>query len=102
MRTPTEEREVSISFYTYNPDGTRTEQVEIYTSDYSYMLKFDRFCKENPEEWEEVPGSVMKCQGDVVGKRYRAPLSCLYFRGKTLKRNLTDEQRRTMADRFKK
>lgn len=101
MRTPTEEREISVCGYTYKPDGTRAETLDVYTSDYSYMIKFDKFCKENPDEWQ-LKGTTT-CQGDVVGKQYTCKAGCVFFRAKTLKgRPRTEEEKRIAAERFRK
>ena len=42
MKTPTDEREVCISFY------TDSDTANVYTSDYSYMSKLDKLCEANP------------------------------------------------------
>jgi len=91
VRTPRDEREISAGGYVYNADGTRAERMTVYTSDYGYMLRFDRFVKNNPSEWREE--EVQRVGNDIVGKRYSCPTSCLSFRSKTLKRNLTDKQK---------
>ena len=80
MRTPTEEREIQIGAYTFKEDGTRNDTLQVYTSDYSYMLKLDRFCREYPEHWKLV--DTLTCQGDVVGKKYECTLECVLLRGK--------------------
>lgn len=96
MRTPIDEREIHIGGYTYDEDGKRKDTIEIYTSDYSYMLKFDRLCDENPDEWRIKEGSVLRQGGDIVAKTYICPVSCVSFRRG--KKKLTDEQREALAD----
>ncbi len=101
MRTPVEERELVVSGYTYDPDGSRAKNIEVYTSDYTMMAKFDRFCEENPEEWKII--DTMTCQGDIVGREYRFPVKCLTFRAKTAtRRELTEEQKKAHAERLKR
>ena len=100
MRTPIEEREIQIGGYTYNRDGTRANTIEIYTSDYGYIAKLDRFCKENPAEWKVKAGSEYRSGGDLVSKTYICPISCVLLREKTVRRNLTDEQREQMRARM--
>ncbi len=92
MRTPKEEREISAGGYTYNPDGTRAERMQVFTSDYSYMAKLDRYCEENPEEWKiEAVNSIGY---DIISKVYSCPTSCLSFRKKTVKgREMTEEEK---------
>ena len=93
MRTPKEEREVIAGGYVYAENGERAARMEVYTSDYGYMLKFDRFCTENPEEWHLE--KVEKVDGEVVAKRYSFPTSCLSFRRG--KNKLTDESKKALA-----
>ena len=101
MRTPIEEREVSVGGYTFKPDGTKADTWEVYTSDYSYMLKFDRFCKNNPEEWQLK--ETLTSQGDVVGKKYTCTIGCVLFREKTRHgRPMTDEEKQAARERFAK
>ena len=100
MRTPKNERELVISGYTFREDGDRADSITIYTSDYSYMSKFDKFCGESPENWKLL--EVLTQDGDVVGKRYSCPLACLSFRQKPLKRQYTAEQRQQMAAQLAK
>lgn len=100
MRTPLEEREIQIGGYTYNQDGSRATTIEIYTSDYGYMAKLDRFCKDNPAEWRVKPGSIYKSGEEIVSKIYICPLSCILLREKTVRRNLTEDQREQMRIRM--
>ena len=68
MRTPMEERELHVSAYTYKDDGTRNDKMLVYTSDYSLMAKFDRFCEQHPEHWEIK--ETLKQGGDIVSRKY--------------------------------
>ena len=100
MRTPKEEREIQAGGYTYRENGVRADRMQVYTSDYSYMLKLDKYVEENPEEWR-VESVETNC-GDIVSKTYSCPTSCLSFRKKTIKRELTDEQRVELAERLER
>ena len=101
MRTPTDEREVLVSMYTYKPDGTRNDRTVVYTSDYSYMAKFDKFCEQYPEHWKCI--KTMKRDGDVVGKRYDVAVECVFFRGKPRQGTTqTEEQKAAFAERMRK
>lgn len=92
MRTLKEEREISAGGYTYNQDGTRAERMKVFTSDYSYMVKLDRYCEKNPEEWKVE--TVNYHEGDIISKVYSCPTSCLSFRKKTVKvREMAEEEK---------
>lgn len=93
MRTPKEEREIHAGGYVYAENGERAERMEVYTSDYGYMLKFDRFCAENPEEWKLE--NTETADGDIVSKTYSCPTSCISFRRG--KNKLTDVTKRALA-----
>lgn len=100
MRTPTEEREVCAGAYTYKDDGTRNDKMTVYTSDYSFMAKFDKFCKENPDHWKLV--DTMKQDGDIVGKRYECTWECILFRAKPKQGTpQTEEQKQAFVERMK-
>jgi len=49
LRTPKEEREIHAGGYIYGENGVKNERMTVYTSDYSYMAKLDKFVDENPE-----------------------------------------------------
>ena len=76
-----------------------SDTAEIYTSDSRYMTKFDKLVKASPE-WEFVRQDT--CEGDVCGKSYRCPVNLISFRSKTIKQDLTDEQRAAIAERFRR
>lgn len=78
----------------------RTEKTAIIsTTDSVYMNKFDKLC-EGSEEWKCT--GVETCQGDVVEKFYECPKKFVSFRSKTVKPNLTEEQRQASAERLRK
>ena len=103
MRTPIEERELLINGYVYNQDGTKADKIDVYTSDYSYMAKFDRFCKEYPEYWKlREQNGIETVGGDIVGKFYEVSLSCVLLRGKPRKgRTLTEAEKEASRERMK-
>lgn len=101
MRTPVEEREIRAGAYTYKEDGTRNDAMDVYTSDYGLMAKFDRYCAENPEHWKLA--EAMTQGGDIVGKRYECSWDCVFFRAKPLKgRPMTEEQKQAARERMMK
>ena len=94
-RTPVGERELIISGYTV--DGV----MQVYTSDYSLMAKFDKFVESNPDVWKLK--RTQKCQGDVVGKDYECPARCISFRAEPpKKREMTEEQKEMAREQFRK
>lgn len=101
MRTPIEEREIHVSAYTYKEDGTRNDKLCVYTSDYSMMAKFDKYCEENPEHWKHVKTETSG--GDIVGKRYECSWECVFFRAKPVKqRPRTEEEKQIARERMMK
>lgn len=99
MRTPKEDREITAGGYTYQENGTRAERMTIYTSDYSYMAKLDKYVEKNPEEWHVE--KVYTDGEDVTGKQYSCPTSCLSFRMKTVRaRELTEEEKQERRERL--
>ena len=92
MRTPADEREVIVRFYTDEQTAT------VYTSDYNYMRKFDRLVEENPDVWKFTRQET--CQGDVVGKFYGCPKKMITFRAKKPTREMTEEQKKELNERL--
>ena len=92
MRTPADEREVIVRFYTDEQTAT------VYTSDYNYMRKFDRLVEENPDVWKFTRQET--CQGNVVGKTYECPKKMITFRSKIIKSSMTEEQKKASAERL--
>lgn len=101
MRTPKEEREIHAGGYIYGENGVKNERMTVYTSDYSYMAKLDKFVDENPEEWRVE--AVNKSGDDITSKIYSCPVSCLSFRKKTTaKRELSEEEKEALRERLAK
>ena len=93
MRTPYEEREVHISYTPFS------DTAEIYTSDYSYIAKLDKYCKDNPEEWKCIREEM--CDGDVAGKAYECPKKLILIKRKSPSRaEMTEEQKIENAARL--
>lgn len=93
MRPSNEEQETVVNF-------SRTDNfATVYTSDTRYMNRLDKLCKANPSEWKFR--SQETCQGDIVSKTYTCPVNLISFRGKTLRIELTEEQKKERADRLR-
>lgn len=63
------------------------------------MRKLDRLMQKNPKDFKE--GKAERYQGEVVARRFTFPKHLLSIRAKTVKRDLTDEQRAELARRLK-
>lgn len=86
---------------------TRQEQETIIsfnaaedTADPVYIRKLDKLVKSNPKQFK--PGRVETYQGEIAAKRYTFPKRFLSIRSKDVKRELTEEQRKELAERLKK
>lgn len=92
MRTPVEDREVTINLI--------GNEASIYCSDYHYMIKLDRCCENNPDEWKCT--NVATSDGDVVSKTYSCPAKYISFRSKPRSgsngRKITPEQLERMQE----
>lgn len=88
-----QEQETIISF---NAAGDTTE---LYTADPVYIRKLDKMVEKNPEQFK--PGRVETCQGEIVAKCYIFPKRFISIRSKDVKRELSEEQRKELAERLK-
>jgi len=81
----------------------RTEGiVHVYTSDRTTMTKFDKLCKEHPENYQCVGVDRAADNHEIVDKRYEiADKSLITFRGAKKTVGLTEEQRAELAERIK-
>ena len=91
MGISTDEQETVINF------GRNDETVTCWTSDSTWMTKMDKPIEKNPEEFKCTKEETI--DGQVVQKRYEFPKKYVSIRSTTRKMNLTDEQRRAMAER---
>lgn len=88
-----QEQETIISF------NAAEDTAELYTADPVYIRKLDKLTEKNPEQFKL--GCVEKCQGEIVAKRYIFPKRFISIRSKDVKRELSEEQRRELAERLK-
>ena len=92
---PPYEQETTISFSRDNND------VDVWTSDTTMMTKLDRLCENSPNEYRciEVGKSL---DGLLANKRYTIKNKKLVsFRSATTKREISDEQRKALAQRMR-
>lgn len=91
---PTQEQETTINF-------SRTDDICIvWTSDKTVMTKLDRLCNTS-DNYEVI--KVGKVDGAIVDKEYQIKdKSLISFRSAKKVCNLTEEQKKTYAERFKR
>ena len=89
------EQETTISF---SRDG---KEADVWTSDITMMTKLDKLCNDSPNEYKciEVGRSL---DGLLTNKRYTIKnKKLLSFRSATTKREISDEQRKALAQRMR-
>lgn len=89
---PLEEQETIVNF------GRTDEDMTIYTTDSTTITKLDKAVKAGLYEVIELH----TVKGVTVGKTYKAKKKLLSFRVKEVKRELTEEQRKKIAEQFRK
>lgn len=89
-----QEQETIISF------NAAEDTAELYTADPVYIRKLDKLVKGNPEQFKQRREETY--QGEIVAKWYTFPKRFLSIRSKDVKRELTEEQRKELAERLKK
>lgn len=89
---PTEEQETVINY------GRNDKDMTIYTTDSTTITKLDKAVKTGLYEVIELH----TVKGVTVGKTYKAKKKLLSFRVKEIKRELTEEQRKKIAEQFRK
>lgn len=94
MGISTDEQETVINF------GRNDEMVTCWTSDSTWMTKMDKLIEKNPEEFKCTKEETI--DGQVVQKRYEFPKKYVSIRSKSVKRELTEEQKQEYAERAKK
>lgn len=96
MGVSLEEQETHINW-------CRTEDgAEVFTTDRTTMTKLDRMCKEHPENYQCIRVDKFADNGELADKVYRIKDKTLIsFRGAKMTKELTEEQRNAIAERFK-
>jgi hypothetical protein len=88
------ERETVINF------GRNDDLAIVWTSDTMWFTKMDKLIEKNPEEFKCTKEETI--DGQVVQKRYEFPKKYVSIRSKSVKRELTEEQKQKYAERAKK
>lgn len=89
---PTEEQETVINY------GRNDKDMTIYTTDSTVITKLDKCVAAGLYEVIELH----KVKGHVVGKTYKASKKLLSFRTKIVKVEVTEEQKKIMAERLRR
>ena len=93
MGIPINEQETTINF---QRDG---EKAIIWTSDNTLITKLDKLCRASGK-YKLIEES--KAQGVIVSKTYETDKKLISFRTDRVKRELTESQKKELAERAKK
>lgn len=78
------------------------ETASVITTDRTVMTKLDKMCEAHPDNYECIHVNRLQDDHSVVEKEYViADKGLISFRGARVTRELTDEQKKEMADRLK-
>ena len=94
MRLSRYEQEVIINF------NGEEEHASLYTANLVWIRKMDKLLEQNPDQFRLR--RVERIKGEVVSKEYIFPKRFVSIRSRDIKRVLTEEQRKEIAERFKK
>lgn len=94
MRLSRYEQEVIVNF------NAGDEEASLYTSNPVWIRKMDKLLEQNPEQFRS--GRVVTVRGKIVSKEYSFPKRFITIRSKDVKRELSEEQRKEIAERFKR
>lgn len=89
-----DEQETTINY------GRIDKEAEVYTSDNTVLTKIKNMFNSDDCEWK-LKDVVKDQEGNVVGVFVTVPKKLISLRAKTVKSNLTDEQKRAAAERLK-
>lgn len=91
-----EEQEIVINASRTNP------MASIYVTDRRWITKMDKKVVANPQQFRVKEVHRQLGSGEIIGKTYEFPAKFISIRSKEVKRDLTDEERKKIADRFRK
>lgn len=89
-----DEQETTINY------GRTDKEAEVYTSDNTVLTKIKNMFNNNDCQWK-LKDVVRDQEGNIVGVFFVVPKKLISLRAKTVKSNLTDEQKRAAAERLK-
>ena len=90
-----DEQETTINY------GRTDKEAEVYTSDNTVLTKIKNMFNSDDCEWK-LKDVVKDQDRNIVGVFFAIPKKLISLRAKTVKSNLTDEQKRAAAERLKK
>lgn len=94
MSIPTEEQETVISY------SRSEDSASIWTNDSTVITKLDKLAASSPDYYKLIDTGYMN--GSIVCKEYYvADKSLISFRSGRIKREITEEQRKELAERAK-
>ena len=89
-----DEQETTINF------SKTDKEAEVYTSDNTVLTKIKNMFSSDDCEWK-LKNVVKDRKGNVVSVFFSVPKKLISLRAKTVKSNLTDEQKQAAAERLK-
>ena len=95
---PLDEQETTITFRRTDKDA------DIWTNDRTMITKLDRLCEKSPDNYKciDVNRYIMDDEDVIVDKKYRiSDKTLISFRSAKIRRDLTDEQKKEMAERLR-
>lgn len=93
MRLSRYEQEIIINF------NAEDEETSLYTANPVWIRKMDKLLEQNPEQFRL--GRVERVKGEIVSKEYFFPKRFVTIRSKDVKRNLSDEEKKELAERLR-
>lgn len=94
MSVQIEEQETHVSFL------REDSRAVIYTSDTTMMTKLNKLVEAEGTEWKRERETHLQKTGELIGVFYSCPVELISFRSKRVKRVLTEEQKKILADRL--
>lgn len=88
-RPTNDERETIIRY------DDASDECLIYTCNRALITRLDRYCQSNPKQWKLY-------DQDEYSKTYRTTKKLLTIREKSVKKEMTQEQRQAASDRLKR
>ena len=94
MGLPVEEQETVINFSRDNDTAT------IYTSDSTMITKLNKLTRTAGTEWK-LDEIIKDKHGVEVARNYSCPKKLISYRSKTVKREMTEEEKQEISERMK-
>lgn len=94
---PLDEQETTITFRRTDKDA------DIWTNDRTMITKLDKLCEKSPDNYKCIDvGRYVNDRDQIMDKKYRiSDKTLISFRSAKIHRELTDEQKKEMAERLR-